>query len=70
VEGLLDHTLIIARQVELRIGLALNCVDIVPAAAGQPLDQMGFERIGRTRFDGLALARLAPTLADLIRPTS
>jgi hypothetical protein len=29
---------------------------------------MGFERIGRTRFDGLSLARVTPTLEDLLRP--
>jgi hypothetical protein len=28
----------------------------------------GFESIGRTRLDGLSLARVTPTLADLIRP--
>jgi hypothetical protein len=30
--------------------------------------RMGFERIGRTRLDGLSLARVTPTLADLLRP--
>jgi hypothetical protein len=30
--------------------------------------QMGFRRVGRTRFFGLSLARVTPTLADLIRP--
>jgi hypothetical protein len=30
--------------------------------------RMGFERVGRTRFYGLSLARVVPTLADLIRP--
>ena len=30
--------------------------------------RLGFGRIGRTRFDGLSLARVTPTLADLIRP--
>jgi hypothetical protein len=30
--------------------------------------QMGFKRVGRTRLDGLSLARVTPTLADLIRP--
>jgi hypothetical protein len=30
--------------------------------------RMGFERVGRTRFDGLSLARVTPTLEDLIRP--
>jgi len=34
----------------------------------QHFRQMGFQRIGRTRLDGLSLARVAPTLADLIRP--
>ena len=29
--------------------------------------QMGFERIGRTRFYGLSMARVAPTLQDLLR---
>jgi hypothetical protein len=30
--------------------------------------QLGFCRVGRTRFFGLSLAQLVPTLADLIRP--
>jgi hypothetical protein len=30
--------------------------------------RMGFERIGRTRFDGLSLTRVTPGLADIIRP--
>jgi hypothetical protein len=30
--------------------------------------QLGFRRIGRTRFFGLSLAQVTPTLADLIRP--
>jgi hypothetical protein len=30
--------------------------------------QMGFERIGRTRYYGLSMARKAPTLAELLRP--
>jgi hypothetical protein len=30
--------------------------------------RMGFERIGTTRFDGLSLARVRPTLADLLKP--
>ncbi len=30
--------------------------------------QMGFERIGRTRYYGLSMARKAPTLGDLLRP--
>jgi hypothetical protein len=30
--------------------------------------RMGFERIGRTRLDGLSLARVTPTLSDLLRP--
>jgi len=29
--------------------------------------QMGFERIGRSRYYGLSMARTAPTLADLLR---
>jgi hypothetical protein len=29
---------------------------------------MGFEQLGGTRFDGLSLARVTTTLADLIRP--
>ena len=31
--------------------------------------QMGFERIGRTPYYGLSLARKVPTLADLLRPS-
>jgi len=31
--------------------------------------QMGFERIGRSRYYGLSMARKTPTLADLLRPT-
>jgi hypothetical protein len=31
--------------------------------------QMGFERIGRTCYYGLSLARQVPTLADLLRPS-
>jgi hypothetical protein len=31
--------------------------------------RMGFERIGRTRLDGLSLAWVTPTLADLIWPS-
>lgn len=30
--------------------------------------RLGFRRIGRTRFDGLSLSQVVPTLADLIRP--
>jgi hypothetical protein len=30
--------------------------------------QLGFRRIGRTRFFGLSLTQMSPTLADLIRP--
>jgi hypothetical protein len=30
--------------------------------------RMGFQRIGRTRFHGLSMARVTPTLADLLRP--
>ncbi len=30
--------------------------------------RMGFERIAGTRFDGLSLARVTPTLSDLLRP--
>ena len=30
--------------------------------------QMGFVRIGRTRFYGLSMERAAPTLGDLLRP--
>jgi hypothetical protein len=30
--------------------------------------QMGFERIGRTCYYGLSMARMTPTLADLLRP--
>jgi hypothetical protein len=30
--------------------------------------QMGFERIDRTRYYGLSMARKTPTLADLLRP--
>jgi hypothetical protein len=30
--------------------------------------RLGFERIGKTRFDGLSLARVTPTLAGLLRP--
>jgi hypothetical protein len=30
--------------------------------------RMGFQRIDRTRFDGLSLAQVTPTLADLLRP--
>jgi hypothetical protein len=30
--------------------------------------RMGFERVGRTRFDGLSPARVTPTLTDLLRP--
>jgi hypothetical protein len=30
--------------------------------------QLGFRRIGRTRYFGLSLAQVNPTLADLIRP--
>jgi hypothetical protein len=31
--------------------------------------QMGFERVGRTRYYALPLAWETPTLADLLRPT-
>ncbi len=31
--------------------------------------QMGFERIGRTSYYGLSMARELPTLADLLRPS-
>lgn len=31
--------------------------------------QMGFERIGRTPYYGLSMARKVPTLADLLRPS-
>jgi hypothetical protein len=31
--------------------------------------QMGFERIGRTYYYGLSMARQVPTLADLLRPS-
>jgi hypothetical protein len=31
--------------------------------------QMGFERIGRTCYYGLSMARLTPTLTDLLRPS-
>jgi hypothetical protein len=31
--------------------------------------QMGFERIGRTCYYGLSMARMTPTLADLLRPS-
>jgi hypothetical protein len=31
--------------------------------------QMGFERIGRTPYYGLSMARLTPTLTDLLRPS-
>jgi hypothetical protein len=30
--------------------------------------QLGFRRVGRTRFFGLSLTQMTPTLADLIRP--
>ena len=30
--------------------------------------RLGFRRVGRTRFDGLSLAQVTPTLEDLIRP--
>jgi hypothetical protein len=30
--------------------------------------QLGFRRVGRTRFFGMSLAQVVPTLADLIRP--
>jgi hypothetical protein len=30
--------------------------------------RMGFERIAGTRYDGLSLTRITPTLADLLRP--
>jgi hypothetical protein len=30
--------------------------------------QLGFRRVGRTRFFGLSLGQMTPTLADLIRP--
>ena len=30
--------------------------------------QMGFERIGRSSYYGLSMARKSPTLADLLRP--
>jgi hypothetical protein len=30
--------------------------------------QLGFRRVGRTRFFGLSLSQMTPTLADLIRP--
>jgi hypothetical protein len=30
--------------------------------------RMGFERIGRTNYHGLSLAKLTPTLADLLQP--
>jgi hypothetical protein len=30
--------------------------------------QLGFGRVGRTRFFGLSLSQMTPTLADLIRP--
>jgi hypothetical protein len=30
--------------------------------------QLGFRRVGKTRFFGLSLAQVVPTLADLIRP--
>jgi hypothetical protein len=30
--------------------------------------QMGFERIGRSRYYGLSMARKTPTLAELLRP--
>jgi hypothetical protein len=32
--------------------------------------QMGFERIGRTCYYGMSMARMTPTLADLLRPSS
>jgi hypothetical protein len=32
--------------------------------------QMGFERIGRTCYYGLSMARQTPTLAELLRPSS
>jgi hypothetical protein len=32
--------------------------------------QMGFERIGRTCYDGMSMARTTPTLAELLRPSS
>jgi hypothetical protein len=31
--------------------------------------QMGFERIGRSCYYGLSMARLTPTLSDLLRPS-
>jgi hypothetical protein len=31
--------------------------------------RMGFERIAGTRFHGLSLARMTPTLSDLLRPS-
>jgi hypothetical protein len=31
--------------------------------------QMGFERIGRTPYYGLSMARVTPTLSDLLRPS-
>jgi hypothetical protein len=31
--------------------------------------QMGFERMGRTPSYGLSMARLTPTLTDLLRPS-
>jgi hypothetical protein len=31
--------------------------------------QMGFERIGRTCYYGMSMARMTPTLADLLRPS-
>jgi hypothetical protein len=30
--------------------------------------RLGFERVGRTRLDGLSLARVTPTLADILKP--
>jgi len=32
--------------------------------------QMGFERIGKTRYYGLSMTRVLPTLGDLLRPPS
>ncbi len=34
----------------------------------QYFGQMGFERVGKTKLDGLSMARVMPTLEELLRP--
>jgi hypothetical protein len=34
----------------------------------QHFRQMGFRRVGRTRYDALSLSQVTPTLEDIVRP--